>query len=145
METFLLPPALADEIIAHARQAYPEEACGLVAGRDGAGVALYRGHNVSPTPTIAFELDTETLARQLEFEDQGLTLAAIYHSHPAGPETPSPVDVARAYYPDTVALICSLARPSGPVLRGFRIAGRRVREVAVVESETNEELTSAGR
>ena len=44
--------------------------------------ALYRGRNVSPTPAVAYELDVETLARQIEFEEQGLTLAAIYHSHP---------------------------------------------------------------
>ena len=81
---------------------------------------------------MAYELDHETLARQIEFEDQGLTLAAIYHSHPGGPEIPSPTDIQRAYYPDSVYLICSLADPVRPVVRGFRIQDGQVTEVELV-------------
>ncbi len=94
-------------------------------------MTLYRGRNVSPTPAVAYELDVETLARQIEFEEQGLTLAAIYHSHPFGPETPSPTDVARAFYPDSMYVICSLADPSQPVVRGFRIVDGRTTEVSL--------------
>ncbi len=116
-------------IIAHAREGFPDEVCGIIAGRDGAATAFYRGRNVSPTPRVTYELDAATLMRQIEFEEQGLTLAALYHSHPAGPETPSPTDVARAFYPESVYLICSLADPARPVVRGFRIADGGVTEV----------------
>jgi proteasome lid subunit RPN8/RPN11 len=118
-----------EKIIAHAREGCPEEICGIIAGKEGVGDVLYRGRNVSPTPRVAYELDEATLVRQIEFEEQGLTLAALYHSHPAGPETPSPTDVKRAFYPDSVYLICSLADPARPVVRGFRIADGRVTEV----------------
>ncbi|MCX6028033.1 MAG: M67 family metallopeptidase [Chloroflexi bacterium] len=120
------------EIIAHARAGYPDEVCGLIAGRDEAVVALYRGRNVSPTPAVAYELDVETLARQIEFEEQGLTLAAIYHSHPFGPATPSPTDVARAFYPDSMYIICGLTDPSQPVVRGFRIVSGQIQEVELI-------------
>jgi len=73
------------------------------------------------------------LARQVRFEDDGLTLAAIYHSHPAGPEVPSESDVSRAFYPDSVYLICSLAEPARPILRGFRIVDGRVHETRLVQ------------
>jgi proteasome lid subunit RPN8/RPN11 len=120
-ETFLLSSAMAEEIIAHARAGYPDEVCGIIAGRDGVGLALYRGRNISGRPATSYELDVQTLARQIEFEDAGLSLAAIYHSHPKGPETASETDVDRATYPDSVYIICGLADPARPSLRGFRI------------------------
>ncbi|PKO23199.1 MAG: hypothetical protein CVU38_05430 [Chloroflexi bacterium HGW-Chloroflexi-1] len=131
MEHFTLAPGMAAEIIAHAHAGYPEEVCGIIAGRPEIAVALHRGRNVSPTPRVAYELDVKTLARQIAFEDEGLTLAAIYHSHPAGPETPSPTDVARAFYPESVHIICSLADPRRPSLRGFRIVEGQVQEVGL--------------
>ncbi|MGC8781046.1 MAG: Mov34/MPN/PAD-1 family protein [Anaerolineae bacterium] len=131
-EAFHLPAELRADIIAHARAGYPEEVCGIIAGRNNVAVALYRGRNVSPTPRVAYELDPETLIKQIAFEEAGLTLAAIYHSHPAGPETPSATDIARAAYPDSVYLICSLADPARPVLRGFRIVAGQVTEVQLI-------------
>jgi len=128
-ESFRLVPGLAEEIIRHARAGYPEEICGIIAGKDGVGTALYRGRNVSPTPRVAYELDAATLARQIDFEEEGLELVAIYHSHPAGPATVSPTDVSQAFYPHCVYLVCSLADPAHPSLRGFRIARGQVREV----------------
>jgi proteasome lid subunit RPN8/RPN11 len=38
-------------------------------------------------------------------EAQGLEMVGIYHSHPHGPDSPSPTDIAEAYYPDAVYLI----------------------------------------
>lgn len=122
------------EIIAHAAAGHPEEVCGIISGRDDAAVALYPGRNVSPRPQVTYELDAETLIRQIDFENAGLMLAAIYHSHPAGPETPSPTDIARAAYPDAVYIICSLVDRARPSLRGFRIVDGAVREVALIDA-----------
>ena len=127
-----MPPSILSAIIEHARTGYPAEVCGIIAGVGGEGQALHRGRNQSPTPHVAFELDAETVARQIEFEDQGLTLAAIYHSHPDGPEIPSTTDVRQAYYPDSIYLICSLADFARPVVRGFRIQNGSVSEVKLV-------------
>lgn len=131
MKRLELPEALRAEIISHSLTGWPEEVCGLLAGRDGAALELHRGRNVSPTPRVAYELDTDTLARQIAFYDAGLELVAIYHSHPAGPEAPSPTDISQATYPDAVYLICSLADWQSPVLRGFVIREGSVEEVAV--------------
>lgn len=135
-DLLILPDRLAAEIVDHARQGAPAEVCGLVAGRNGSAVTLFPGRNLSPTPTVAYELDPDTLARMIDFEDAGLELVAIYHSHPRGPETPSPTDLARATYPDSVYLIVSLAAPARPVLRGFRLLAGRAWEVTIkVEAE----------
>ena len=89
------------------------------------------GINVSPTPAVAYELDLDTLFKQVAFEEAGLKLVGIYHSHPQGPETPSATDIERAFYPDAVYLICSLAERDRPVLRGFRISDGRITEVGI--------------
>jgi [CysO sulfur-carrier protein]-S-L-cysteine hydrolase len=136
MDRLNLAPRLIDEIFAHARECYPEEACGIIAGAcHDSGTALYRGRNLSPAPRAAFELDPGTLARQIDLEDAGLALTAIYHSHPAGPETPSPIDVRRMAeaYPNSVILVCSLADQRSPVLRAFRVARGQAREVVLVQ------------
>ena len=131
---FRMSVEIAAQIIEHAQSGYPDEVCGLVAGRGGVATTVYPGRNISPTPAVAYELDHDTLARIVDFEDAGLELAAIYHSHPRGPETPSPTDIAHAYYAESVYLIVSLASPEFPVIRGFRITNQKVREVAF-ESE----------
>jgi proteasome lid subunit RPN8/RPN11 len=133
---YALEPGLAREILAHARECYPEEACGIIAGSAKAGTVLHRGRNLSPTPHVAFELDPETLARQIEFEDGGLAMTAIYHSHPNGPETPSLGDIKQssAGYPESVTIICSLADIGKPVLRAFRIVHGQAREVSLAWS-----------
>ena len=118
-------------ILDHAREGYPDEVCGLIAGRQETGLVLYRGQNVASAPWVSFELDAGTLLRQIEFEEQGLELVAIYHSHPTGPDEPSATDVARALYPAAAALICSLAGAQ-PALRAFRIVDGRVNELDLV-------------
>jgi proteasome lid subunit RPN8/RPN11 len=61
--------------------------------------------------------------------------AAIYHSRPRGSETPSPTDLAHAYYSESAYLIVSLATPDQPVVRGFRITDRRAREAAIIAED----------
>lgn len=112
---------IAAQIVEHAQSGYPDEVCGLVTGRDDVATAIYSGRNISPTPAVAYELDHDTLARVFDFEDAGLELVAIYHSHPHGPDRPSPTDIASAAYPDSVHLIVSLVAPDEPKLMGFRI------------------------
>ena len=130
-ERLVLDSGIATAIVEHARAGHPDEVCGIVGGRDGRGWLLYQGRNVASHPRIAYELDAETLSRQIELEAAGLELAAIYHSHPHGPETPSGADIARAFYPDAVYIICSLADCNTAILRGYRIRDGRAWEVAL--------------
>jgi [CysO sulfur-carrier protein]-S-L-cysteine hydrolase len=139
MDRFRLAPRLIEEISVHAQECYPEEACGIVAGAClDVGTALYRGRNLSPEPRVAFEVDPGTLARQLDLEDAGLAITAIYHSHPAGPATPSPIDISRMSeaYPDSAILICSLTDVESPVLRAFRVIRGQAREIGLVQDSS---------
>ena len=115
-------------MLAHLRSAYPEEACGLMAGVDGEVLRLYAVENRLHSP-MAYEMEPLQQLQALQhMEDAGWELLAIYHSHPHGPEIPSAQDVAHAYYPDALHVIVSLARPEQPVVRLFAIRDGVVHE-----------------
>ena len=78
---------LQDEIRAHAEQAYPAEACGVLI-KSGTGRAYVPCTNVAATPREHFQIDPKDLARA---EDRGDVLAII-HSHPDKAPTPSMAD-----------------------------------------------------
>ena len=87
----------------------PEEACGLLAGQLNRG--LYQVRFVFPTTnllhsTTRYRIEpVEQLAAFEQMDAQGLELVGIYHSHPNGPDGPSPTDIAEAYYPEAAYLI----------------------------------------
>lgn len=116
-----LPVAMQAEIIAHAREGWPEEVCGILSGRDGAAISLLRARNVAEDRQINYTVDPQTLLRQFDFEEAGEEMIAIYHSHPSSAAYPSATDARQATYPDAVYLICSLQHPDAPVIRGYRL------------------------
>jgi len=132
MERIALPRAIREEIVAHARASAPNEACGLIAGRDGTPVRAIRCANVHETPTTRYRIEPrEQLQAFRAMDDRSEELVAIYHSHPASQAYPSPTDRAEAHYPDAVYILVSL-RTDEPEVRGFRIAADGiVREVAL--------------
>lgn len=95
-------------MLAHAREARPQECCGLIGGRDDiTGQTVYRLRNVAPDPLVAYDGDPRDLAEaQRAMRGRGEHLLAIYHSHPreASP-VPSETDVRLAYHPAAVYLI----------------------------------------
>jgi proteasome lid subunit RPN8/RPN11 len=119
---------LLDEIVAHAREEAPNECCGMVAARDGQAVKVYRARNVAPSPKLAYEIDgAEQFRIQMEIEDSGLDLGAIYHSHPRTEPYPSQTDVNLAFYPDATYVIVGLGGEE-PIVRSYRIREGRVEE-----------------
>ena len=117
--------------MAHARAEAPKEACGLLAGRDGAPTRLIRCANVHATPVTRYAIEPrEQLRAFREMETNGEELVAIYHSHPISQPYPSPTDRAEAHYPDAFYILVSL-RESTPEVRAFRVRDGWVREVAL--------------
>lgn len=128
-----LPRAFADAIVDQARSEHPNEACGLLAGRQsengGSATKIFPTTNAERSPVI-YRIDPKEQFRVFrQIEDEGLDLVGIYHSHTRSPAYPSNTDVAQAYYPEAVYLIVSLAQQEAPDLRGYRITDGRVTEV----------------
>jgi len=127
----LVPHEIYQAIKTHARSVLPNEACGLLRGRNGEITDILPARNVADHPDRDFQVDAQSLLRALQWEDAGDELIAIYHSHPDSPAYPSAVDAINAFYPDSVSLILSLQQPQAPALRGFYL-----RPEAVFRDET---------
>lgn len=129
--------AIADEMLAHARAEVPNEACGLLAGDLGAGVAsaYYPARNAEASP-LRYDVHPDDLVRIVfGIEDAGEDLVGIFHSHTHTPAVPSPTDLRTAQYPDAFYVLATLSDPdAGPAdaLRAWRIVGGASSEVALV-------------
>lgn len=124
-------------IIDHCIAGLPNEACGMLGGKDGSVEKVYLMKNAKPGPDY-YEMDPEEQFRVMkDIRDSGLEMTGLFHSHPAGRAYPSSVDVQNAYwpgtelpnYPDAVYVIVSLMDRANPVARGFSIEEGRVSEV----------------
>jgi proteasome lid subunit RPN8/RPN11 len=114
-----VPPALAGEIIAHARAGAPNEVCGVLAHRVGVVTATYPVVNVEPDPR-RYLMDAKGLLLAMrDIERHGWELLGFYHSHPSSPPIPSETDLAQAYYPGHCYAIVSLSDPAQPEIRFY--------------------------
>src|SRR3989475_10251356 len=121
-----LTHSLLNHILAHAREAAPQECCGIIGGpATGKATSVYRTRNVAATPLVTYEAAPEDLfAAQRAMRARGEELIAIYHSHPRSKDPkPSDTDVRLAYYPSAVYLIVWLGSEE-PCMRGVSISGR---------------------
>jgi proteasome lid subunit RPN8/RPN11 len=109
----------ADEIVDHCERGRPNEACGILAGRDGEVVKVFGMANAAGSP-VRYALDPkEQLAVYNTLDTHGWELAGVFHSHTHTEPYPSPTDV-RLAAEDVPYVIVSLAsRP--PVIRAWRI------------------------
>ena len=85
----VVPAAVRAELVAHAREEEPNEACGLLVLENGVATRYERGRNAAASP-YRFELDVDPEVWFLE--DDGYELA-VFHSHPSSPSRPSRTDV----------------------------------------------------
>ncbi len=85
----------------------PEEACGLLAGKDAVSQAVFLIENELHSPTRFLMQAAQQVQAFKEIEENSWKLLAIYHSHPAGPPYPSKTDVAESLYPGVLQLIWS--------------------------------------
>jgi proteasome lid subunit RPN8/RPN11 len=86
----VVPPEIREQLVAHALQEAPNEACGLVAFRDGVAERYLPGENALGSP-YRFELRPRDPA-DFFLEDEGYELA-VFHSHPVTEPRPSRTDI----------------------------------------------------
>jgi proteasome lid subunit RPN8/RPN11 len=117
------------EIMGYVNVHAPLEACGLLAGKKGRVERILFVKNQAQSP-VRFVMDPYEQLQAFDWiESNDLELLGIFHSHPAGPETVSPTDIAEAAY-SVVNIICS--RTDGQwKLRGFWIENDKWIEVTL--------------
>jgi len=121
-----IPQAIYDDIVAHAREGFPLEVCGILGGKDGTVSTIYRMTNTDLSNEHFTMAPREQFAVVKDLRTQGLEMAAIYHSHPETPARPSEEDIRLALTPGVSYVIVSLAVPEEPVVRSFRIPDGKV-------------------
>jgi proteasome lid subunit RPN8/RPN11 len=83
-------------------------------------VKVYRATNAAASP-LRYEIEgAEQYQIQMQIEDSGLDLGAIYHSHTRTEPYPSQTDINLAFYPDALYVIVGLAGDE-PEVRAFII------------------------
>jgi proteasome lid subunit RPN8/RPN11 len=134
----IIAAPLLEDIVAHAREEYDAECCGMIAyaPADGAeedprAVRVHRARNIYASRK-RFEIDGKEVLRTTdEFESEGWELGAIYHSHTHTAPFPSQTDINfAANWPGLEWVIVGLAGEE-PEVRCYMIEGAEVREVAL--------------
>lgn len=121
----------ADEIIQHSIREAPNEACGILAGRESRVEKVYVMNNTDKSAATFFMDSKEQLKVMKEIRNLGLEMVGIYHSHLATEAYPSAHDVELAYYPEASYLIVSIKDKNNPSIRSFKIENGRITEEGV--------------
>ena len=128
-DLFRISRAAFDRLLAEARPNPNIECCGLLAGREGIISAVLPAKNALQS-AMAYEIAPEELfALFRRMRAEALEHLGIYHSHPKGENSPSPLDLERAFYPDAAYLIISADLNASNTVRAFRIVAGRAREL----------------
>ena len=124
-----LPRDMVDAIVAHARRDHPDEACGVVAGRDGIATRLFEMDNAERSPT-GFTFDSaEWLRVYRAIDDADEDLLVVYHSHTATEAYPSRTDIRWSVNtPGSSWLLVSTRDPSYDEVRSYRMVDGAVSE-----------------
>ncbi len=132
-----ITPFFAEEMRNHVERMQPEEACGLLPGKDGQVTAVIPVTNELHSP-VRFRMDPiEMLAVFQRMDRLGEDLLGIYHSHPKGPAVPSPTDLVEFAYPGVLYLIWSPLEENTWQVRGFAIEEQVFREVRLDQAGSN--------
>ncbi|HET6499164.1 MAG TPA: M67 family metallopeptidase [Amycolatopsis sp.] len=124
---------MVDEIVAHARRDHPDEACGVIAGPEGADrpERFIPMLNAARSPTF-YEFDSGDLLKLYrEMDANGEVPVVIYHSHTATEAYPSRTDVSYASEPDAHYVLVSTRDRDQHEFRSYRIVDGVITEEPV--------------
>lgn len=117
-----------NRMIEHSKKRYPNEACGILAGRGGRVEKIYEMNNIDKSPSTYFMDAKEQFKAIKDMRNTGLEMLGIYHSHVASQAYPSAHDVEMAFYPEVSYVIISLKNRDNPSIRSFKIKDGKISE-----------------
>ena len=127
-----LPREMLDRVLAHARRDHPDEACGVIAGRDGVATRVFEMANADRSPT-GFTFDSaEWLAVYRDVDDADEELLAVYHSHTMTEAYPSRTDVLWSRTTEFAHWLLVSTRAETDEVRSYVITDGEVVEEPVV-------------
>ncbi|MBI4335751.1 MAG: M67 family metallopeptidase [Candidatus Omnitrophica bacterium] len=120
--------AITEKMIGHSKREFPNEACGILAGEDGAVSKIYEMTNADKSPSSYFMDAREQFKAMKDIRALGLEMLGIYHSHVASQAYPSAHDVKLAFYPEASYVIITLEDKGKPGIRSFKIKEGKISE-----------------
>src|SRR5690606_26495249 len=118
------------QMVDHAQQEYPREACGVIGGVDNQALTIVPLANISPTPEQHYRIDDAGLTQTLfDLQNRGWSLIGFYHSHPQGDPIPSTTDIQQATYPNTPYVIIGLRQRHDPTIAASELTDGKVSPV----------------
>ncbi len=131
-------PEQFQQMLEHVAEVEPMEACGLLGGSNSRVEVVVPIRNAAKSQ-VRFRMDPKEQIKALfGFEERGMELVAIYHSHPAGPPGPSQIDTSEAAYPEAVQLIWFLEE-GGWACRAYRYDNRGAVELTIAIGSREED------
>lgn len=118
------------EMIGHAYDGYPLEACGLLVGRGDQVERFVACSNEAASARIYTIPPKELLRAERAADDDNLEIIGVFHSHTHSEPYPSSTDVDQAPDPGWHYVIVSLKREA-PETRSYRIVDGVVSEERV--------------
>ena len=131
MRELQIPNNIFEQMLRQAKAQAPIEACGILAGKDGAIEKLYKMTNANKSSDRFMMEPEEQFKVVKDIRAAGLDMLAIYHSHPQTPARLSAEDVRLALTPGVVYLILSLQQCDEPILKGFVVEDNKAVEVSI--------------
>jgi proteasome lid subunit RPN8/RPN11 len=116
-----IPQHIYDDLITHAREGFPLEVCGILGGTSDAVSETYRMTNTDASNEHFMMEPKEQFAVVKDLRSKGLSMLAVYHSHPETPARPSEEDIRLALTPGVSHVIVSLADPQQATVKSFKI------------------------
>jgi len=126
MTMLQMPMPIHERMIDQARAGAPFEICGILGGKGNCVSAIYSMTNTDASRDHFMMDPREQFSVVKALRSQELEMLAVYHSHPATPARFSDEDLRLALTPGISYVIVSLADPSAPEVRSFRIADKKV-------------------
>lgn len=141
-DRLIVPEALRQELIDHAREGDPDEVCGILAGLDDSVTDVFRVRNIADqvapgagvfrdratqAPTagrrpVHYYMDPlDQLRVYREIDDLELDVLAYYHSHTNTEARPSPTDIRLAHDSSALWVLVGLEDKQRPQVRAWRI------------------------
>jgi proteasome lid subunit RPN8/RPN11 len=131
MQSLTLTKQQLQQMIAHVESHTPLEACGLLAGLNSKVESVLEVTNQAQS-AVRFVMNPIEQLNAFEWmESNGLEFIGIFHSHPTGPETVSPTDIADAAYPVVHVILARVNCTDAWHARGFWIKDGTFNEVVL--------------
>jgi proteasome lid subunit RPN8/RPN11 len=132
-ESIRIRPDVIAAIEQHARDAAPDECCGLLIARDGCIDEMVPVANQAADARRQYEIAPRDYLDAIKrCRDSHAIVIGAYHSHPRSAPEPSPTDRAAAFG-DFLYLIAGPVSEADPIsIRAYRLADGNFRTVGLV-------------